>query len=161
VRWTSALALVHLRSVHQRRQAGNGLRLCKGVDIAHQNGVALLSAELSDLAEVLADWIKPAPGVPAVYLFGSRVRGDHRPDSDVDVRLFLNEWKDVCRATMAWWGEQNETDFADLKSRLPGPLAIHREAWDDADVAIRKGKASPVLVFGRVVCVWTPPKARR
>ena len=62
---------------------------------------------------------------------------------------------------MAWWGEQNETDFADLKSRLPGPLAIHREAWDDADVAIRKGKASPVLVFGRVVCVWTPPKAWR
>jgi predicted nucleotidyltransferase len=35
----------------------------------------LLSAELSDLAEILADWIKPAPGVPAVYLFGSRVRG--------------------------------------------------------------------------------------
>jgi predicted nucleotidyltransferase len=120
-----------------------------------------LGAELSDLAEILADWIKPAPGVPAVYLFGSRVRGDHRPDSDVDVRLFLNEWKDVSRATMSWWGEQNETDFADLKSRLPGPLAIHREAWDDADIAIRKGKASPVLVFGRVVCVWTPPKARR
>ena len=120
-----------------------------------------MSAELSDLAEVLADWIKPVPGVPAVYLFGSRVRGDHRPDSDVDVRLFLNEWKDVCRATMAWWGKQNETDFADLKSGLPGPLAIHREAWHDADVAIRKGKASPVLVFGRVVCVWTPPKARR
>jgi hypothetical protein len=69
VRWTSALALVHLRSVHQCRQAGNGLRSCKGVDIAHQNGVALLSAELSDLAEVLADWIKPAPGVPAVYLY--------------------------------------------------------------------------------------------
>jgi hypothetical protein len=61
VRWTSALALVHLRSVHQCRQAGNGLPSCKGVDIAHQNGVALLSAELSDLAEVLADWIKPAP----------------------------------------------------------------------------------------------------
>jgi hypothetical protein len=35
----------------------------------------------------------PAPGVPAVYLFDSRVRGDHRPNSDVDVRLFLHEWK--------------------------------------------------------------------
>jgi hypothetical protein len=120
-----------------------------------------LNAELLALAEVLANWIEPSPAVPAVHLFGSCVRGDHRPDSDVDVRLFLNQWKDVCRATMTWWGDQNETDFAELKSRLPGPLAIHREEWDDADVAIRKGKASPVLVFGQVVCAWTPPKARR
>jgi len=41
------------------------------------------------LAEVLADWIGPAPAVPAAYLFG---------DSDVDLQLL---------------GEQNETDFAD------------------------------------------------
>jgi predicted nucleotidyltransferase len=39
------------------------------------------------LAEILAEWINPAPGIPAVYLFGSGVRGDHRPNSDVDVRL--------------------------------------------------------------------------
>ncbi len=119
-----------------------------------------MNVELRELAEVLADWIEPAPAVPAVYLFGSRVRGDHRPDSDVDVRLFLNQWRDVCRATMTWWAEQNETDFADLKSRLPGPLAIHREEQDDADVAIRRGMQDPVLTVGRVVCVWTPPRAR-
>src|SRR5467141_1036155 len=46
-----------------------------------------LNAESCALAEVLAGWIGPAPAVPAVYLFGSRVRGDRRPDSDVDVRL--------------------------------------------------------------------------
>ncbi|HYD68441.1 nucleotidyltransferase domain-containing protein [Azospirillum sp.] len=27
----------------------------------------------------------------AVYLFGSRARGDHRPDSDTDVAVFLEE----------------------------------------------------------------------
>jgi len=27
----------------------------------------------------------------AVYLFGSRARGDHHADSDVDVALFLDE----------------------------------------------------------------------
>jgi predicted nucleotidyltransferase len=26
------------------------------------------------LSEILADWVEPSPGVPAVYLFGSRVR---------------------------------------------------------------------------------------
>src|SRR5439155_4441739 len=50
----------------------------------------LMPRELEALAETLAEWISPAPGIPAVYLFGSRVRGDHRPDSDVDVRLHLH-----------------------------------------------------------------------
>jgi predicted nucleotidyltransferase len=37
-----------------------------------------MADELRTLAEVFADWIEPVPDVPAVYLFGSRVRGDHR-----------------------------------------------------------------------------------
>jgi hypothetical protein len=117
-----------------------------------------VDTELQALARILADWIEPAPNIPAVYLFGSRVRGDHRPDSDVDVRLFLSEWRNLTTVDMEWWGEQNETDFAALKSRLPGPLAIHREQTDEADLAIFAGRKSPVLVVGRIICVSTPPK---
>jgi predicted nucleotidyltransferase len=115
--------------------------------------------ELKTLAEILAEWIKPAPGVPAIYLFGSRVRGDYRPDSDVDVRLYLREWKS-CEATMRWWTDQNASDFQALKARLPGPLAIHRETDDEADAEIRKGMGAPVLVVDRVVCVWTAPRPK-
>jgi predicted nucleotidyltransferase len=115
--------------------------------------------ELEALAETLAEWISPAPGIPAVYLFGSRVRGDHRPDS-VDVRLYLDEWTDVGEVDLRWWQNQNETDFADLKARLPGPLHIHREKQDDADPAIRQGIRNPILVVRRVVCVWTPAMPR-
>jgi hypothetical protein len=43
--------------------------------------------ELRALAEIIAKWIEPATGLKQVYLFGSRVRGDDRPDSDVDLRL--------------------------------------------------------------------------
>jgi predicted nucleotidyltransferase len=43
---------------------------------------------LKALAETLARWLEPAGGFVA-YVFGSRVRGDHRPDSDVDVRIFF------------------------------------------------------------------------
>ncbi|WP_168212938.1 MULTISPECIES: nucleotidyltransferase domain-containing protein [unclassified Bradyrhizobium] len=106
----------------------------------------------------MADWIEPAPNLSSIYLFGSRVRGDHRPDSDVDVRLRINEWKNLQGADMDWWARENETDFVALKQRLPGPLALHRETWDAADAAILEGKRSPVLVVRRVVCVWTPPK---
>jgi hypothetical protein len=116
-----------------------------------------MNPDLAALANILADWLAPAPNVPAVYLFGSRVRGDHRADSDVDVRVLTNEWSGLDRRDMDWWGQQNETDFAELKRRLPGPLSLHREQHDDADPAIREGRKAPLLVVRRVVCVWTPP----
>jgi predicted nucleotidyltransferase len=105
-----------------------------------------MNDELAALAEILA-------GIPAVYLFGSRVRGDHRTDSDVDVRVYTNEWDGA--ETLRWWQTQNETDFAELKSRLPGVLSLHREAQDDADKN-RAGIKNPVLLVRRAVCVWTP-----
>jgi hypothetical protein len=116
--------------------------------------------ELRALAEILADWVEPAPCIPAVYLFGSRVRGDHRPDSDVDVRLLLNEWN-VCMDTAQWWLEQNRTNYDALRARLPGPLSPHREDGDFVDQFIREGRKSPVLVVRKAVCVWTPPKPGR
>jgi predicted nucleotidyltransferase len=106
-----------------------------------------MNDELAALAEILA-------GIPAAYLFGSRVRSDHRTDSDVDVRVFTNEWDGA--ETLRWWQTQNETDFAELKSRLPGVLSLHREAQDDADKSIRAGIKNPVLVVRRAVCVRTP-----
>lgn len=47
--------------------------------------------ELKALAQTLAEWVEPAPGIPAIYLFGSRVRGDYEPDADVDLRLYQNK----------------------------------------------------------------------
>ena len=118
-----------------------------------------MNPDLLRLANILADWLEPAPNVPAVYLFGSRVRGDHRPDSDVDVRVLLNEWHKLDRCDLDWWGKENETDFVALKSRLPGPLSLHRDQGDDADPAILRGRKTPILVHRRIVCVWTPPKS--
>jgi predicted nucleotidyltransferase len=112
--------------------------------------------ELRQLAEVVAEWCEPATGLEHVYLFGSRVRGDHRPDSDVDLRIFMGEWRPDAAAT-EWWTQQNVSDFEELKAELPGPLAIHRDSPDLADEAIRAGARQPLLTVGKVVCVWTPP----
>ena len=100
-----------------------------------------MNDHLAAVAEIIARWLDDAPGVPAAYLFGSRVRGDHRPDSDIDLRIYINEWN-LDGETMRWWMHQNETDFAELKAQLPGPLAIHRETWDAADAAIKAGRAA-------------------
>jgi predicted nucleotidyltransferase len=120
--------------------------------------------ELGRLAEIIDRWVQPVPGVKEVYLIGSRVRGDHRPDSDLDLRIFVEEFEfERDRQTTMWWNEQNETDFAELKSQLlPVRLEIHRDSPEKGDEyieAVRAGRASPKLKIGKVVCVCTPPKS--
>jgi predicted nucleotidyltransferase len=119
---------------------------------------------LTELAEILASWVDPVGGVPELYLFGSRVRGDHRPDSDVDVRLYperLNH--DADHATARWWMEQNASKFAEVQVRLPGRLDLGRNRMDwsnkvDREIMAARGR-EPILVCRKVVCLWTPPKA--
>jgi hypothetical protein len=77
-------------------------------------------SELDALIVTLADWARGRTVM--VYLFGSRARGDHRPDSDVDISVLWRPPRDL--ATAAWWVEQNTADFPELKAKLPGPLKI-------------------------------------
>jgi predicted nucleotidyltransferase len=105
---------------------------------------------LEELVGVLSEWA--AGKAATVYLFGSRVRGDHRPDSDVDVVI---EWGTPDQATMDWWQHEQETDFADLKSKLPGPLKI-LEPTDPMKWKVVFGKQ--VGRKGNVVSIDLPPK---
>jgi Nucleotidyltransferase domain len=113
----------------------------------------IMRPDLVKLAQVLADWVAEAPGVPRIYLFGSRVRGDHRPDSDVDVRICHSEWAGD-ELTSQWWDAQNAEEFRTINGRLPGKLHI-QASENVADPAIRRGAASPVYVDRKVTCVWT------
>jgi predicted nucleotidyltransferase len=100
---------------------------------------------------VLADWVAPAPSV-TIYLFGSRVRGDHRPDSDVDVVI---DFENPQLVDMKWWGAVNNDLFRSIDAALPGRLAI-LERDDPVANRVRYG---PVVYRDRqVVCVWTEPK---
>ena len=75
-----------------------------------------LRNDLRGLASVLADWAAGAPGF-SLYLFGSRIRGDHRPDSDVDVSVEFAAIGDMEMQTA-----NNEDLFAGIDARLPGKL---------------------------------------
>jgi hypothetical protein len=69
---------------------------------------------------MIADWSAPAQDI-TFYLFGSRVRGDHRPNSDVDLHYVLPP--NPTRETTLWWTYQNSVvDFASLRKALPGPI---------------------------------------
>jgi predicted nucleotidyltransferase len=104
--------------------------------------------KLKHLARTLADWA--ADKSVTIFLFGSRVRGDHRPDSDVDIFV---QFGDMTKGTAVWWTEQNSEDFASLKGRLPGPLKILDA---NAPLVLSVKKAEVVYRDRNVVCVLLP-----
>ena len=46
-----------------------------------------------EIQKVVAAYCKQQKGISAVYLFGSRARHSHKPDSDVDLAVLLKDRK--------------------------------------------------------------------
>lgn len=46
--------------------------------------------QLPEIQKILLTWASGKPLINRLWLFGSRVRGEHRPDSDVDVAIELD-----------------------------------------------------------------------
>lgn len=44
---------------------------------------------IKELGNIVRDWADAHPRVSAAYLFGSKVKGTHREDSDIDVAVEL------------------------------------------------------------------------
>jgi hypothetical protein len=113
----------------------------------------MVADELRELARILADWAALASGT-TIYIYGSRVRGDHKPTSDVDVCI---EWGNVTDADIKWWESNNANNFADINARLPGPLQII-EVNDP--LRFRIMGAQEIHRDGNVRCVVLPPKVK-
>jgi predicted nucleotidyltransferase len=119
----------------------------------------MVGPDLKAIARAVADWVDDVPGVPVVFIFGSRVRGDHHEGSDVDIRLFKYEWADggpLDDVTSEWWDKQNETHCAELEERLGTQVYVISDQYDSSDDAIRAAAEIPVYVDRKAVCVWTP-----
>ena len=124
----------------------------------------MIPSDLPTLAEAVAKWADDLPCVWRVYLYGSRVRGDARPNSDVDV-FVQSPQAGMTSECLRWWLMPPEECFGPLWTALQ-PLDLHlgylmddpaREwvqsaAWDPARI---------VLQVRKVVCLWTPPKSDR
>ena len=101
---------------------------------------------LMKLARILADW---AEGVSAtVYLNGSRARGDHREDSDVDIHVAWGPRID--NESAQWCHRENDDWFRTINSKLPGRLQI----LEPTDPLCHAVESAPVIHEERnVKCV--------
>jgi predicted nucleotidyltransferase len=116
----------------------------------------MVRADLKELARTLADWVSPAPNF-IIYLFGSRVRGDQKPTSDVDV--VIQHGKTLTEADMQWWTDINNDLFKTIDAALPGKLHI-LENNDPVTQLVLSAAACPYYRDRQVVCVQLPSHRR-
>ena len=67
-----------------------------------------MPVELERLVPGLRDWAAARPGIVRLWLYGSRVKVTHRPDSDLDVAFEIDRLADEAavltfQATKAQW----------------------------------------------------------
>lgn len=114
-------------------------------------------ADLKSLANVIAQWADQRPAVEQVYIFGSHVRGDARPDSDLD--LAIDFVQNLTTEATSDWTQHSQVVGEKLKAALGGTqVSLHTKKDDAAWPAIRKAARDPVLIVGKVICCETPPK---
>lgn len=114
------------------------------------------SNALEALMQILADWA----GLPdvTVYLYGSRVRGDNRPDSDVDVHLRFNSpWS---TDFVSWWASENSDQFMTINETLPGQLHILDDVTEFEKTLRASLEASvPIHTYRNIRAISSPMKS--
>lgn len=85
----------------------------------------------SDILGTVADWAASEPLVERAWVYGSRVRGGARPDSDLDVAIQLRSRSGDSSALATWMFEAEG-----LRERLQKLLQmpIHLEWFGNADI---------------------------
>ena len=85
--------------------------------MSNEIGLALLSTKVTT-------WASQKRHISTVHFFGSRVRGDHHPDSDIDIAVALNQ-TDPDDA-FAYFASQQQVWHDELRELLC-PLVIDLE----------------------------------
>lgn len=89
-----------------------------------------------EMIPMLREWAKRTSCVNVVHLFGSRVRGDFRPDSDLDIALEISPKEGDENAFTTWISEAAKW-CAEIQKYTPVKIQLE---WLD-----RSGKTPTVL----------------
>src|SRR5271167_444260 len=119
----------------------------------HKPPLFVVTPELSALAKSLADWAVPAPGT-VIYLYGSRVRGHHKPSSDIDICV---DFPKPAASDIEWWTKNNQDNFESISNQVGARIEIL-----EPNSPIRsKVTSAPIVHQDRNVrCVWSPPHTK-
>ena len=82
---------------------------------------------MTDVLQAIKDIVHTYPSEVEAYLFGSRARGDNRPDSDWDVLLILNKDKVSFEDHSAYSYPLRELGW-DVDAEI-NPILFSRSQW--------------------------------
>ena len=93
---------------------------------------------MNDHKEIVREWASEIREIERVWIIGSRARGDHRPDSDLDV--WVEAWP-------GWWIFEHENWRDDLQHRLE-TVQVHLVEYQGEDSALSEMAGhEPVLIY--------------
>lgn len=109
-----------------------------------------IPTRLEDLVEELLPWASLMPTI-RFYIYGSRVRGDHRPDSDVDVYF------DTSYAALK---DRLELQIQETDDHFRLPQKYRRRIWNQSkrhpELCDRIRSAPVKYQKGNILCVYLP-----
>jgi len=88
--------------------------------------------ELEGWCSKLAGWAASKPQIAELWIFGSRARGDNRPDSDLDVAAMMSG--NSVGARYGNWAFLSDDWKEELQNFLPMPIDLD---IGDADISKR------------------------
>lgn len=115
--------------------------------------------DLVQIVAALAQWADRYNVIERIVLFGSRVRGDNRADSDLDVALWPATYGiDPLDTT---WENLNQTEFVELRDLFP--FCVHLTIIDSnskqTTTFLTAGTPQPAMARGEVECIATLTKS--
>lgn len=103
----------------------------------------------SETAETIAQWAAQHPQIRRVWVYGSRAKGSHRPDSDIDIAVELEPVADSEEALAVWMSHAGAWRWQ-LQSGISPKVDLE---WFDPDGTTRVVKAgldeAKVLIYER------------
>lgn len=102
---------------------------------------------IEDMAAAVAKWSSTQPLIRKAYLFGSRVRGTHRPDSDLDVAVEVFTLPGDSCPLATWIGESHRLE-ASIAGIVPVLIDLEWYGGEAETPVIHKAlKRSSLVVY--------------
>ena len=64
--------------------------------------------ELNLLSQIIANWAVDQPIISRIHLYGSRVKGTHKPDSDIDIAIEIMQSTGDSSPLATWIAEHEK-----------------------------------------------------
>ena len=116
-----------------------------------------MTAIETGVVDSIARWAAENPEVRRVWVFGSRAKDTHRPDSDIDVAVELEPVADS-EETLTRWIAHAEVWNAQLQNLIAPQVDLEWFDPDGSTPSIEAGlNDSKVLVYERASTTGDPP----